>query len=211
MILKILKELVHKIFSIHNISVMQKESTNNELLSPYGVPYALLQGQNERVEELNHRMIERVFPDISLEPNFDPRPVPTKYSLFPICDRYASTTVPIQPHLDYYPEIMFNPGNSKGPVNGYLRRVDLENDLRSQTRLLKSGDPIQGNYIPSLESDLYIVNLTNKKPIIGFQEQTHPLLFTPFLLQTTGSNIENKGVGANNFNNHTRTQLRCSM
>ena len=48
-----------------------------------GVQY----GQNERVDELNDRMAQRHFPDMSLEPNYDCRPVPTKYSHFPIVNR----------------------------------------------------------------------------------------------------------------------------
>lgn len=187
------------------------EPTNNPLLSPYGVPYALLNGQNERVEELNDRLMKRVFPDIGLQPNFDPRPVATKCSLLPILDmRKQTTSVPILPHLDYYPEVMFNPGNSRGPVNGYLRRVDLENDLRNQTRPLDSCDAPGSKYVPPLESDLYIVDLMNKKPLNGIDDQTHPMLFSPFMLKTSDSNIQQYGVGTSTFQNHTRTQLRCS-
>jgi len=189
---------------------VQLEPTNNVLLSPYGAPCALLNGQNERVEELNDRLMNRVFPDIGLEPNFDPRPVATKYSLFPVLDARKAATVPIQTHLDYYPEVMFNPGNGRGPVNGYLRRVDTENDLRNQTRVLNSCDDISGKYIPSLESDLYIVDLTTKKPLGGIDDQTHPMLFTPFVLKTTESNIQQYDIGQSVFQNHTRTQLRCS-
>jgi hypothetical protein len=195
---------------MQNIFNNELESTNNPLLSPYGVPYALLNGQNERVEELNIRLTNRVFPDVELKPNFDPRPVSTKCSLFPILDSIKPTTLSMQPHLDYYPEINFNPGNSRGPINGYFNRLDIENDLRNQTRILDNCDSINNKYIPSLESDLYIVDLNSKKPLGGIHDQTHPMLFSPFVLKTTDSNIQQYGVGTSTFQNHTRTQLRCS-
>jgi hypothetical protein len=39
--------------------------------------------QQERTDELNERMFSRIHSDNSLRPNYDPRPVSTKYSVFP--------------------------------------------------------------------------------------------------------------------------------
>ena len=48
------------------------------------LPTYLYYGQNERVDELNARILERDVPDTQLAPNFSPRPVPTKYAVFPM-------------------------------------------------------------------------------------------------------------------------------
>jgi hypothetical protein len=178
---------------------------NNPLLSPYGAPIGLITGQHERVEELNMRIMERNYPDVDLQPNFSPRPVMTKYTLLSMIDQHKKPTVKLQPYLDYYPEVMFHPGNSRGPVSGYFNRVDVENELRSQTRPLVGHDNMKKQYIPSLKGDMYNVKVTVKNPV----EQTHPLLFSPFTLETSKTNLEGKPVGTERFNNHTRTQVRC--
>ena len=41
-------------------------------------------GQHERVDELNQRIASRYFSDAPLEPNFAPRPVQTKQTIFPM-------------------------------------------------------------------------------------------------------------------------------
>lgn len=56
---------------------------NNKI---YGVVEGVFYGQNERTDELNNRIIERNYPDIPLKPNYDPRPISTKYSHFPMID-----------------------------------------------------------------------------------------------------------------------------
>ena len=48
----------------------------------YGVPDGLLIGQQSRVDEINERIGSRQFSDQPLAPNFDPRPVMTKYMIF---------------------------------------------------------------------------------------------------------------------------------
>lgn len=184
---------------------MNVTSENNPILSPYGSPIGLISGQEERVEELNMRIMERKFPDVDFQPNFSPRPVMTKYTMLQIIDQRQKATVPIQPHLDYFPEVMFHPGNSRAPISGYFNRINVENELRSQTRPLVHCDDISKQYIPSLQSDLYNIKVSSKKTV----EQTHPLLFTPFSLQSSATNLEGKPVGNSFFNNHTRTQIRC--
>lgn len=222
--------------SISPIDAGKEEPTYNYMLSPYGVEYGVSVGQIARTEDLNDRIYQRMFPDVALKPNFDPRPVSTKYSLLPIVDSYARTTEPYKPYLDYHPEVMFNPGNAKAPVDGYFKKVDLESDLRNQRYLLEKYD--LGNfvseaslltrnppgvedsrrksstsfnkYIPSLESDMYKV--TVKSSDNGAALHAHPLLFSPFLVggsQDAEAAIP-QTVGIDNFHNHTRTQLRAS-
>ena len=49
-----------------------------------GAQEGALVGQNERVDELNGRMIDRQFPDSALKPNIDMRPIQTKQTLFSV-------------------------------------------------------------------------------------------------------------------------------
>jgi len=180
----------------------------NNLL--YGVQHGVSVGQNERVDELNDRILERSFPNMPLQPNFDPRPVSTKYSIFPIIDMRSPPTVRKLPYLDYYTEIGFNPGNSRGPVSGFINNVDTETTLRNQNTKLHKGD-LGTKYIPSLKSDLYNVRIEggNNDEII----KTHPYLFeTPILDQSKNPNlIIHKNIGNDIFYNHTRTQLRNTL
>jgi hypothetical protein len=55
-----------------------------------GVCKGIYYGQNERVDELNTRIQSRHFPDVDLPPNFDPRPVSTRFCLFPVVFSYQS-------------------------------------------------------------------------------------------------------------------------
>jgi len=195
--------------SISPINAGKEEPTYNYMLSPYGVEYGVSIGQIARTEDLNDRIYQRMFPDVDLKPNFDPRPVSTKYSILPIVDSYARTTEPYKPYLDYHPEVMFNPGNAKAPVDGFFKKVDLESDLRNQRYLLEKYD-LGAKYIPSLESDMYKV--TVKSSDNGAALHAHPLLFSPFLVggsQDAEAAIP-QTVGNDNFHNHTRTQLRAS-
>ena len=190
---------------------MASNPENNPLLSPYGAPFGVILGQDNRVEELNNRITDRTFPDVDFRPNFSPRPVMTKYTLLPIIDQRQTATVKIDPYLDYYPEVMFNPGNARGPISGYLNRVDLETDLRNQNRPLVSGDVVENQYIPSLNSDLYSVTVQkNTGGGVSSQsvEQPHPCLFSTLDYQSSVTNLEGKGVGNDLFNNNTRIQIR---
>ena len=192
------------------------EPIYNNMLSHYGVSLDtvgsspnLYIGQQERTDELNTRIVNRMFPDVELRPNFGPRPVSTKYSLFPIVDSYSRTTEPYKPYLDYYPEIMFNPGNAKAPIHGFLNKIDLESELRNQGSILTKNDLGNNKHIPSLESDMYIP-MDTKSPTRDFEVQPHPLLFSPFMIGDSSTESIPQSVGVDRFHNHTRTQLRSS-
>ncbi len=169
----------------------------------YGVPEGILYGQNERVDELNSRLTSRHFPDMPLAPNFDPRPVPTKYALFPMINRRTQPKESIQLLPRHHVEVNFNPGNAKAPPCGFIQNVDVETSLRNQTVALQNG-AYQGTYIPSSKSDLYQVSVPYSPSV-----QPHPDLFLKYDLNT---NIPNKlnqsNIGKSTFSNHTRTQLR---
>jgi hypothetical protein len=173
-----------------------------------GLPQYLYYGQMERVEELNNRMTSRQFSDSPLQPNFDPRPVPTKYSHFPIVNRRTPMKEPVIPYLDYNLSANFNPGSSKAPPSGFINNVETENRLRNQYFALQHGAD-QGIYIPSSNSDLYRVSVPigqNNDP------QPHPELFErPQFDPTPNPNVASSNIGRETFYNHTRTQLRGGL
>jgi len=175
-------------------------NTNNKF---HGVIEGVSYGQNDRIDELNDRIYSRHFPDIPLAPNFDPRPVPTKYSLFPIINRRKDSSVNINPDINHEVEINFNPGTNNAPPNTYLNNIDIETTLRNQTVALQHGAE-QGFYIPSRNSELYNVNVISKPSI-----QPHPNLFNKDKYYTNlPKNLEQNKIGYEIFNNETRTQLR---
>lgn len=169
-----------------------------------GLPEHLLYQQQERVDELNDRIGSRHFPDSPLQPNFDPRSIPTKYSLFPIINRRTPLKEPVIPYLDYN-IINFNPGSQRAPISGYVNNVELENQLRNQHSALQHGT-FEGVYIPSVKSDLYNVHIPNGSQM---EQQPFPNLFTIQPLDNIPNpNIVNSNIGKDFFYNHTRTQLR---
>jgi hypothetical protein len=174
----------------------------------FGVHQGVYYGQNERVDELNTRMNTRQFSDSPLEPNFNPRSIPTKHSLFPIVNRRAPFKEPVIPYLDYDLMANFNPGTHRAPPSGYINNVDVETVLRNQTMAYQRGCD-QCVYVPSSKSELYnsyMASCTTRQ-----EDQPHPDLFnTPHLDQSLHPNIQDTNIGKDRFFNHTRTQLRGS-
>lgn len=170
-----------------------------------GLPTYVYYGQNERVDELNTKINSRSFSDFQLEPNYDPRPIPTKYSIFPMINRRSIPHEPVVQYNNYNLKTNFNPGNDKGPVSGYVNNIETEHKLRNQHFALQR-NCIQSTYIPSPESDLYKVQVDYKP-----SKQEHPLLFRKIRFEPKiHPNVENTEIGNKQFFNHTRTQLRNS-
>jgi hypothetical protein len=183
---------------------MDLQLNDNKIL---GVPVGVYYGQNERVDELNDRMSTRHFPDSPLQPNFDPRSIPTKYSKFPIVNRRKSFQEPVVPYLDYNQKINFNPGTHRAPPSGFLNNIDTETILRNQVFALQKGGE-QGVYIPSSKSDLYNVSVPGGSIT---EPQPYPNLFYRGQFdQTLHPNVQGTNIGKDRFFNHTRTQLRGS-
>jgi hypothetical protein len=181
---------------------MDLQSNDNKI---FGVPEGVYYGQNERVDEINTRMSTRHFPDSPLEPNFDPRSIPTKYSRFPIINRRKPSNEPVVPYLDYNNGVNFNPGTHRAPPSGFLNNIDTETILRNQTFALQRGAE-QGVYIPSSNSDMYKVQVPNGSLN---DPQPHPDLFNRQQFdQTPHPNVQGNYIGRDKFFNHTRTQLR---
>ena len=173
-----------------------------------GVVQGCLFGQQDRVDALNERIQGRQFADIELRPNYDPRPVSTKYSRFPIIDpvikRNANLkTYDINNTLDNNKNPFFYGASNNAHV---LRNVDLETKLRNQTTALQHGAP-QGMYVPSSKSDLYHIEIAGSS---NMGEQPFPELFnTPKIQNSTIPTITKyTSIGNSDFFNHTRTQLR---
>jgi len=165
--------------------------------------------QNERIDELNDRILDRCFPDMPLQPHYDPRPVPTKYSLFPLIDRRTVINEPEKKYDEYAVDKTFAPvtGGGLAPLSGYINNIKTENELRNQYFALQH-DNLQGKYIPSTNSELYKVTIVSKPT-----EQPHKNLFRPNEFDSTPHpNIADmQNIGGDKFFNHTRTQLRNTV
>jgi hypothetical protein len=182
------------------------ESTNlMHGVIPNGVVYY---GQFDRLREINERVAKRNIPDSALPPNFNPRPVLTKYALFPMLDNRMPATVPIESNMNYSLETNFTPPVMQtGPVSGFINHVDTETHLRNQYFALQKGAP-QGVYVPSSNSDLYKVEVVSRPEV-----QPYPLLFSqPVFEKNPHPNmISSANIGRDTFSNSTRTQLRNTM
>ena len=85
---------------------MNLSEYNKKMPEPMGLSSCVFYGQNERIDELNTRILARNKPDAPLPPNFDPRPTLTKYSVFPILDARMPATVPILNNYNYSLQVL---------------------------------------------------------------------------------------------------------
>lgn len=167
-----------------------------------GSVHGLWHGQHERLDELDARLVARQFPDRPLQPNFNFRSVPTKYSRFPLIDRRAKPEVAIRREETYNTATNFSPATSNGPVASYLANIDLETVLQNRHVSLQHGAD-QGVYVPSSKSDLYGFAAVGRQEDMGDRS----MIFDKHSLNTKVSDVA-KQVGQDRFHNNTRTQLR---
>lgn len=171
-----------------------------------GLHRGLITGQHERLDEINTRVQQRHFSDQPLQPNFDPRPIPTKYSVFPIINRRAPTEISIQHVQTHSVENNFNPATRQYPFQTYLANLDTETMLRNQSV------PLQRNmdadtYIPASSSELYRATIPQNS--VGTGLHNHPDLFMKQQYTTHIPDVvTNTPIGKSQFFNHTRWQLR---
>jgi hypothetical protein len=163
----------------------------------------IIYGQHARLDELNTRLFDRVLPNGGeLQPNFDPRPVSTKYTVFPTLAEHIPPMVPIRQIPEYSTKTTFAPMTTRGPVDGFFTNVDTESLLRSQFFALQNGAG-QHIYIPSSQSDLY------RTPAAVGRQETQPYENLFKKESYIGpSNTHLGGIGQNMFSNHTRSQMR---
>ena len=169
----------------------------------YGIPDGVLYGQMDKANEINERMSSRYFADSPLEPQYDPRQVQTKRTLFPLVKNSQHTVEPELPYPVYRPQSNFNPGNRRAPSSGFIHNIDVETVLRNQTFALQHGAS-QSVYVPSSSSELYNVTIASSPSV-----QPYPNLFaTPMFSNQMHPNLAGVNIGNERFFNHTRTQLR---
>jgi len=160
---------------------------------------------SQRTEELNHRLSERNLPSSPLQPQFDIRPLSTKYAMMPILDRRPVPTVSIQQVPTYNIGSTFNPGNvqARAPWAGFATNINDESRLRNQFFALQRGAG-QSTYIPSKNSDMY----ESKIPKMNDQQliQPFPLLFEKSRFDAFDPCPKNSGI--NFFDNCTRQQIK---
>lgn len=169
-----------------------------------GVPEGIYYGQNDRVDILNNRLNERQFPDMPMKPYYDPRPVQTKYSLFPVINRVKDIKEPKLFYLDHNVEINFVPSNTKSHCNSYFKNIDNESTLRNQDKILKKHET-RKPYIPQIDSELYNVTVPTIKETNIDNEHMHPLLFEKNTFTTKRFPYK---IGKQRFNIQTRQQIR---
>ncbi len=168
-----------------------------------GSHQGLMLGQDDRVDELNVRLQSRHFSDQPLQPNFDPRPTPTKYARFPLIERRAPVSEPIQRGVPFSVQTNFSPATSKGPVGAYLANIDTETVLQNRHVSIQKGAD-QGVYVPHSSSDMYGTQVA-----VGRQEsQPHAGLFVGGQSYSTTMPPIVSQLGRNTFSNFTRFQLR---
>lgn len=181
--------------------------------SLYGVTQGVYYGQNERVEELNHRIQDRYFPSTPLPSMVDGRPVSTKFVLYPSASvrKPPATTAPLSDPGTYSPSAVFTTPitNGNGPPLFFMQNVDTETMLRNQNFAIQRGMG-QDVYVPSSQSDLYKVTVDPGQTQV---QQPNPLLFQQFAFDTTlHRNVASQPtVGRDMFFNNTRTQLRNTV
>ena len=118
----------------------------------------------DRVEELNHRITGRNLPSDMLEPVFDPRPANTKGGLMPVTTPHKSPNEEFFTYKTYHPETTFAPATRSPPFKGFCERINEESELRGQVFALQRSE--KPTYIPSSQSDLYVVDVPFK-PIMN--------------------------------------------
>ena len=146
--------------------------------------------------ELNQRLNTRYFPSQTLKPNFDPRPVQTKYTLFQTLEEQPNANVSLNKYNNYTTKDVFYPGNSKAPVDFALDNVDVESLLRNQYFALQKND--RAYYIPNVDSILYEhhSHLADKPKKEEFKKVNFKV------------NVDKCNLAPNNFNNSTRYNLK---
>ena len=156
--------------------------------------------QQNRTEELNERMLERLNPNRLMQSQFSMRAVPTRYIRFPIIDNVNPSSEPILRVPDYSVRNDFNPGNDKSPYAGYANDIDKESNMKNLFYPFQRC--AQGKHIPSSDSDLYKYEFK----VNNNEQQPYPGLFKEEKFSTFNPN--SCDFGKNVFYNHTKQQVK---
>lgn len=145
--------------------------------------------------ELNQRLSSRVIPSTTLRPQYDIRPVSTKYAFFQTTEERPAPTENLHQYVDYSTTTVFNPG-SRGPTDFYLKSIDQESRLRNQFMALQKAD--QAVYVPEINSDLYQTK-TNTESVGKGREYSSIQI---------GSRQVSRDLDPDTFHNSTRVNMR---
>ena len=173
----------------------------------YNQNNGIIYQNQELLDEIDNRIMERNIPTTTLQSVFDPRPANTRRVIFPALDCHKPSNTPIINKQPYNNRNTFNPG-SKSPFSGYATFIDQETKLKNLFSPIQK-EAAQNTFIPSSNSDLYNFN---HLPQINYQQtninQPHTLLFQDYN-QFKPFNPNSKNIGLDSFNNHTRQQRRA--
>ena len=167
----------------------------------YGVIDGVFVASADRVDELSNRMFARNVPSHDLQPNYDMRPVATKYTVLPVFDQYKPTTEAMRSYPVYSPSNVYNPGTSRPHFNGFASKVNVESTLRNQWFALQNAE--QSVYVPSSTSDLYNTAI-DYRPVM----MPHPHLAEDYSASLDPHNCNPMNLGRRVFENSTRVQLK---
>lgn len=166
-----------------------------------GVVNGVFYCNQNRTTQLSNRMFERNVPNVPLQMNYDPRPVDTRFVLFPALDCRTQPTVPRERRPVFNPRVMFSPGTSL-PFSGFQKNVDNESKLQNIIFPLQTCP--QAKYIPGTSSDMFDNRYLSKTT--RQVKMTNPYLFTKTTFAPFNPNT--CGIGHKLFNNFTRVQTR---
>ena len=167
----------------------------------YGVIDGVYVASAVRVDELSNRMFARNVPSQDMQPNYDMRPVATKYTVMPIYDQYKAVSESTRSYPVYSPHNVFNPGTSRPHFNGFAANVNVESTLRNQWFALQNAQ--QSVYVPSSTSDLYNTAI-DYRPVV----MPHPHLSDDYSASLAPHNCNPMNLGRGVFENSTRIQLK---
>lgn len=157
--------------------------------------------QQERTEELNRRILDRLNPNRLMQSQFNIRSVPTRYIRMPMIDSVNPSQTPIIRVPDYSVSKDFNPGNDKSPYAGYANDIDRESNLKNL--FYPKQRCAQAYHIPNTSSDLYEYNFSVNEQDVN---QPYPGLFSEEKFSSFNPNRCN--LGGNRVYNHTRQQVK---
>lgn len=157
--------------------------------------------QQERTEELNRRILDRLNPNRLMQSQFNIRSVPTRYVRMPMIDSINPSQSPIIRVPDYSVSNDFNPGNDKSPYAGYANDIDRESNLKNL--FYPKQRCAQSYHVPNTNSDLYKYDFSVNEQDVN---QPYPRLFSEEKFSRFNPNRCN--LGGNRIYNHTRQQVK---
>lgn len=136
---------------------------------------------------MNEEIYKRNIPDKTLKPNYDYRPISTKYMDI---NKNEEKTIIKEPKLKYNMSDKFNPGY-RGEVDRYFLLIDKESYIRNQNNKNKKYD--SNKYVPEMNSDLYENKMNYKKE---------------YSIYNSDKIQPSYNLAPNNFNNSTRYNVK---